>query len=395
MKVALVQEGLDPRRGGAETSTLELAAALSRCGARVTVVCSGRTAPPAGAPFEVRCLSALGVTKRRRTLAFIEQADRLCAAGDFEIVHAISVCRCCNVYQPRGGTIAETVERGLHATRRGLPRMLSRLGRRFNRRQRALRRVEHELLNSADPPFVAAVSRYVAQQVLSLAPALPPIRLQVVFNGVDVAQIGEAERLDARASLRHQLGLAEHARLGVFLAHNFKLKGLRCLIEALAQRPAPCGTPWTLLVAGRGAAGPYQRLAQRRRVAERVRWLGPRGDARQIIAAADALLHPTWYDPCSRVVLEALALGIPAVTTRWNGAAEVMTPGTHGQIVDEPDDPARLAHAIEQALSAECMRRSRTDAERIAQQLSMTRHARELLGLYERVLAAGRRVRCS
>ncbi len=395
MRVALVQEGVEARRGGAETSTLEMAAALARCGAEVAVISSGGSAEPARGAFEIRAIPVRGASKRARTLAFIDQADERCAAGGFDIVHAITVCRSCNVYQPRGGTFAETIERGLRATPAGWRRLISRAGRRFNARQRDLRRIEEELLRASDPPFVAAVSRYAAQQVLSVAPALPAGRVRVVFNGVDVTALEESERLAARRSVREELALSAEARVGVFVAHNFKLKGLRSLVEAMADGTALSRAEWALLVVGRDDAGPYRRLAQRRGVANRMRWLGPRSDARQLIAAADVLVHPTWFDPCSRVVLEALAMGIPAVTTRWNGAAEVMTPGTHGEIVDTPDDAPRLAHAIEAALRPEVFAGCRADAARMRERLAMTRHAQELLRLYEQVLAAGRRVRGS
>jgi len=63
--------------------------------------------------------------------------------------------------------------------------------------------------------------------------------------------------------------------------------------------------------------------------------------------------HPTWYDPCSRVVLEALAVGLPAVTTRYNGAAEVMEVGRHGTVIDEPQDVAALAQALRTTLAPE------------------------------------------
>ena len=54
-------------------------------------------------------------------------------------------------------------------------------------------------------------------------------------------------------------------------------------------------------------------------------------------------MHPTFYDPCSGVVIEALACGLPVVTTRYNGAAELMHPPAEGYVVDDPHDHGALA----------------------------------------------------
>jgi UDP-glucose:(heptosyl)LPS alpha-1,3-glucosyltransferase len=58
------------------------------------------------------------------------------------------------------------------------------------------------------------------------------------------------------------------------------------------------------------------------------------------------LALPTLYDPCSNVVLEALACGLPAVTTAANGAAEFITPGGNGAVIPQPDDIAGLTAAL-------------------------------------------------
>ena len=77
--------------------------------------------------------------------------------------------------------------------------------------------------------------------------------------------------------------------------------------------------------------------------------------------AADFFVHPTFYDPCSLVVLEALACGLPVITTRYNGAAEVLHPPREGFVIDDPHDLDQLAGAMKQLLDparrAACARR--------------------------------------
>ncbi len=399
MKVAIVQEFVDARRGGAETSTIEMAAALARLGLSVTVfhrAASNAEAPLPAAPAPYAQggvnfwpLAAGGRTRVGQTYRYVQAVQRLCRLERFDIVHAVLPCLVADVYQPRGGTYAETVARTLAVTRSPVVRLFKRLGRLFNVRQRFLMRLERTLLTKrADRVTVAALSDYVRRQVLALG--LPPERVRVVFNGVDVAPLAPEERMRLRATQRERLGISPQTPFVLFVAHNFRLKGLRELLHACATEPLRSRPDLQLIVAGRDDAAPYQRLARRLGLAARVHFLGGATPVAALYATADVLAHPTWYDPCSRVVLEALATGLPVVTTRYNGAAELITPGRHGYVVAEPADRTALAEAIAGALDPALAAACRADAAALRQRVAMTRHASELRRLYEDVLAARR-----
>jgi UDP-glucose:(heptosyl)LPS alpha-1,3-glucosyltransferase len=390
MRVAVVQEHVDVQRGGAETSTLEMARHLAALGLDVTVVCRGATERPfVDQNVTFLPVATRGISRAAQTYQFVQGARALCYRERFDIVHAVTPCLAAQVYQPRGGTYPETMARSLALVRAPTLRALKSVGRRFNIRQRFLYRLERTLLCKYQRRiFVAAVSEYVRRQV-EVGFGFPGDRIRVVFNGVDVAPLTDDERLHQRSVLRAGLGLSADAPLLLFVAHNFRLKGLAELVQATAVAAhAGAGSPWTVVVAGRGGAGRYRRLARRLGVEARVRFVGTSMPIRDWYAAADALAHPTWYDPCSRVVLEALALGLPVVTTRYNGAAEVIEPGRHGVIVDEPDDRAGWAAALARVLQVDMRDACRADAPRLREQLSMARHARELQAFYAHVRAS-------
>jgi UDP-glucose:(heptosyl)LPS alpha-1,3-glucosyltransferase len=386
MRVAIIQEEVDLRRGGAETSTLEMARHLALLGLDVTVIHRDPRSKgiPAGAPtpgvdeVHFRPVAADGASRALRTYRFVQAANRVCRDARFDIVHAVTPCLAANVYQPRGGTFTETIARSTAMNPAWL-RELKRLGRRFNIRQRFLFRLERVLLSERRKGvYVAALSDYVQRQVVELG--FPAERVRVVFNGVDVPAL----ELDDRTTRRAALGWPETVPLVLFVAHNFKLKGLRELLWAAAS----AASEWGLVVAGRDDPRPYQRLADRLGLTARVRFVGTQTPVAAWYAVADVLAHPTWYDPCSRVVLEALSLGLPVVTTRYNGAAEVMEEGRHGVVIDKPSDVAALAAGIDSALQPRIHDACRADAPRLSARLSMARHARELMALYEYVLAA-------
>ena len=100
-----------------------------------------------------------------------------------------------------------------------------------------------------------------------------------------------------------------------------------------------------LLVVGKGDTRPYRRLAERLGLGERVRWLGPRPDVERWYAAADVLVLPTRYEPFGNVHLEALASGLPVVTTTAAGGAEAV--GSECGAIVPPGDPRAVTRALE------------------------------------------------
>src|SRR5439155_7596627 len=80
--------------------------------------------------------------------------------------------------------------------------------------------------------------------------------------------------------------------------------------------------------------------------AARVSFAGAVADPRPFYRDADFFVLPTKHDPCSLVVLEALAMGLPVISTKFNGACEIMTDGVHGYVLDDPADVNALAAAM-------------------------------------------------
>ncbi len=176
---------------------------------------------------------------------------------------------------------------------------------------------------------VIANSRLVADEIVGRF-GFPRDYIDIVYNGVPAP----GNQPEARREVRAELGLGESDYVAVFAGSGWERKGLRFAIEAVRQTPGV-----TLLVAGRGKSGGLP-------ACDRVRFLGPRGDVPRLLAAADVFLLPTLYDPFSNASLEALAAGLPVITTAANGFAEIIQPGVEGEIIPEPDDIPALSAAL-------------------------------------------------
>jgi UDP-glucose:(heptosyl)LPS alpha-1,3-glucosyltransferase len=210
-------------------------------------------------------------------------------------------------------------------------------------------------------------------------------RIDVVYNGVDSETFRPADspRLAARRdNIRRAWGWEDRV-VFLLVAHNFRLKGLDALLRAMARLPRS-GAKVGLAVAGNDRTNRYAELARTLGVADRVKFLGNHADAVPLFQAADVYVQPTFYDPCSLVVLEAMACGLPTITTAANGAGELLQHGRSGFILDDPADDATLAEFMRDALDADFRRIAGAEARRTAEGNTMAASSARYLALYQR-----------
>lgn len=172
---------------------------------------------------------------------------------------------------------------------------------------------------------LCAVSGGLASELRWGFPAMAS-RVRVVPNGVDTAQFRPDPQ--ARRRVRARLGLAGESRLALFVGGDWERKGLRHVLDALAQAPG-----WQLAVAGDGDAEALLARAARMGIADRVHVLGASGDLPPLYAAADAFVLPTAYETFSLVTYEAAAAGLPLLVTRVHGVEDVLEHGRNGWFI--------------------------------------------------------------
>jgi UDP-glucose:(heptosyl)LPS alpha-1,3-glucosyltransferase len=245
--------------------------------------------------------------------------------------------------------------------------------------------LERRLVNREPGPLVIAISDYVARQ-LQTHYGVDSARIRRVFNGADPDVSSFEQKRADRTQVRRQLGLADDDYVLLAVAHNFKLKGIGPLIQALRQvRPANTFA----VIVGRDDPTPYARMARESGLQDRIIFTGPTQRVSAFYHAADVVVHPTYYDPCSRVVLEALGAGTPTITTRFNGAAEVIVDGTHGFVIDTPDDLPALADRIERLADPELREQCAAAAPSAVAGVTMEAHAQGVLRVYEEIIRSG------
>jgi UDP-glucose:(heptosyl)LPS alpha-1,3-glucosyltransferase len=362
VRVAVVVERFDARGGGVEHVAWQVAHGLAKAGDDVTVV--ARAAAP-GSSLRVERIAVADAWQPWRVLAFSRAAARAAPRGRFDVVQSFSRTRHQDVFRTGGGTHADYLERS-HGP-------LARAARRLSPRHRVLLGIEARVF--ADPTQTILCNSRLVRDSVARRYGVADDRLAIVHNGVDLARFHPDRRGEASA-LRAELGGAA-GPLWLFVGSGFARKGLDTALRALAAAPG------VLLVAGRDEPSRWRARADALGVGARVRWLGARDDVERLCAAADAFVLPTRYDAFANACLEAAAAGLPVVTSRSNGAAEVL--GEGGVAIERADDVEGFAAALV-ALTAPGARATRGAAARAAaERLSWDAHIAALRALFARI----------
>jgi UDP-glucose:(heptosyl)LPS alpha-1,3-glucosyltransferase len=296
------------------------------------------------------------------------------SSGHFDLVQSHERIDCCDVYRAGDGVHAQWLE---HRSR--LLPAWKRAALRANAYHRYVLDAERRTFSSPRLRAVICNSVMVRDEIRRWF-GTDASKLHVIYNGVDLEHFHPRLKREHRAEVRDRLGLADGTPLITFVGSGFERKGLGPLIEALARVKST-----HLAVVGKDGDQPkLASLASRFGVDSRIHWVGPQADVRPWYGAADAFALPTFYDPFPNAVLEALACGLPVLTSRSCGAAELVHAGVNGVVCDDPSDIDSLAAALSDLLVDPA--RLSAAARASAQPLGLPAMADSLLALYRRLL---------
>lgn len=371
MKLALVRQRYNPY-GGAERFIERAVAALEREGAEVTVIARAWS----GDARRVLPVDPFYVGRWWRDAGFARAARAAWQRAGFSLVQSHERIPGASIYRAGDGVHRQWLE---HRARHASP--LERLAITLNPYHRYVCAAEKSMFEHPALRAVICNSNMVRAEILRHF-SITEDKLHVIFNGVDLEHFHPRERQRLRGEARARLGIAETDFLVVFAGSGFARKGLATLLRALALTPDG-GVRLAVAGADRSQRA-FERLAAALGLRGRVTFLGGQDDMRRSYAAADALALPTLYDPFPNVVLEAMAMALPAIVSDQCGAAELITEAVNGWICP-PADPVRLAALLAQARDPGLRARIGAAARARVEPLGLPAMAAMLLGLYHRL----------
>ncbi len=387
-RIAIIIERANIALGGAERSVFELAAALSGLGLEVDILAAkGQTN---ARNIHILCQDSPG--KRVGLLRFEKRLKQHLSENRYSLIHSVLPFGFADIYQPRGGAYAESIVCNAASYQNKFLSYCKKLTAFANFRRTRLLQAERKLCKEPDGPVIIALSQYVAEQFRQHY-AVGDERIVVIPNGVKINEKidkKQAERFRTQILTQPKLKEADNPILFLFAAHNFRLKGLSAAIKALKYKIEKYGLTHKayLIVVGNDKAHKYIRLAKKLGVDKQILFLGAVQNIQNILSIIDVAILPTFYDPCSRFILEALSADKPVITTRFNGAIDLFTNNRHGKVIDEAADTPALAEAIGYFSDTNNIQKASQAiiADNIKENISINRVAKQLESLYKSIM---------
>lgn len=212
-----------------------------------------------------------------------------------------------------------------------------------------------------------------------------PENIRVIYHGVDTERFNRTKLRRERASRRRLLGYGPENFVCLFTGGSWKRRGLEHALRALARIPDPSVQ---LAVVGRTKSRKTRKLARKLGIRNRVRLFGYAEKIEDFYVASDVLVFPSKYDSAGLVVLEALACGLPVITTETTGMHEVIDPGTSGFVVPRAEHEAQIAENINRLRRADSPANFREAAYATGQRHSFDSHFQAFESLLESQLAS-------
>lgn len=385
VKLALIRRRFSSV-GGAELYVQRLVRSLSDAGHELHFYTEQWDEPPAGT--RVHRVSP-APSRALRAVSFAEQVDALLQQQRFDCVLSFERTLRQDVYRAGDG-----VHRAWLDQRRRFAPWYQKPFTRWGGFHRNMLALEAKTFDPGRTGRVIVNSEMVRREILQFF-AFPESRIHLVRNGIDVQRFQNGRRLETRK----RFGFAEKDFVILFVGSGWERKGLKYAMQAVDQFGVRQGleilesewtgegqaprrmakTPVKLLVIGKGRI-PF--LTSKDFV-----FAGAMPDVENAYAAADLFLFPPIYEPSANVVFEAMAAGLPVISSVQNGSSELIIEGVNGTVVKNPSDVARLVDAIAYWFSQRFMLRP-VDSE----QLRLERNVEETLKVLE-LAAADRRGR--
>ena len=374
LRLAIVRQRYNPF-GGAERFVERALEALRGRGVSVTLIARRWDGPPG--PDQIRC-DPFHLGRVWRDAGFAACVRRAAARERFDLVQSHERIPGCDIYRAGDGVHATWLEQ-----RARVQGPFARWAARAQPWHRYVLAAERRMF--AHPALRAVIcnSPMVREDILRRF-GVPETKLHVIRNGVDLADFHPGLRQEHRLRMRRQLDIAEDGPVFLFVGSGFERKGVGPLLAALARMENRQAR--LIIVGADKRRSRFEAVAAKLGVAGRASFLGGQRDVRPYYGMADAFVLPTLYDPMPNAALEALACGLPVITSPTSGACDLVRPGESGFVADALDVP-ELARCMDRLARPGAAAAMSGGARAAAQPLSVEAMAGKLTALYFRLLA--------
>ncbi|MBI5043196.1 MAG: glycosyltransferase family 4 protein [Nitrospirae bacterium] len=378
-KIAILIENFD-KKGGSERRTYELVKRLKNNGHDITVFANSWSNT---STFEGEGINFVKVPMTRWPFRFMAPltyayfANKAVKKEDFDIIHSQTRTYYQDVATLGGGCHRAWIDEG------------SRL-KLLDPFHRAVLSIEKRQFQDGNYKRIIVNSKLSKNGILKFYP-VPEDRIKVIHNGVDTERFNPLNKEKYRTEIRKLHNISDDDFVILYVGSGFKRKGVSYLIEAAAS----IGNDFInknrikLLIVGKDRLWPYKRLAAKTGIDKNIIFVDYASETEKYYAASDIFALPTFFDPFANVTLEAMASGLPVITTKKNGASEIIEDGKEGFIINTPLEIDALTEKIRVLLNSETRRDMADRAREKSKWFTWDRMTEETLKVYDEIRAFG------
>ena len=383
MDIAFCYESVLPERGGCEMYIASLARRLSQDGHSLHLYASrwDEAKLPKGMHFHRVAVSSW--PRSLRPWRFGGEVLRALRGSSHDATIGFDKTWGLDILYPQGGLYAASAEQNLQKEPTESRRTFMRLVKKFDLAHQSFLALErrqylgNHLGNRGS--LVVAISEMVRGHFKRFY-GIAGEDLRVVRIATNPDRFSEQDRPLRRHQVREKHGIQPSEVVALFCGMNYRLKGLVPLLHAVSLLPRE--QPFRLLATGADDTRERRAIAHKLGIENKVVFAGYCPDMRDGYFAADLFVHPTFYDPCSHVVPEAMSCGLPVITTRYNGASELMSPPREGFLIDDPHNHQAMAKAISHFFDASKRQACGQAGRKTAAQWTFEHHYRQMLDVF-------------
>jgi UDP-glucose:(heptosyl)LPS alpha-1,3-glucosyltransferase len=382
-KIAFAMEKFSRYAGGAESYAVSLATTLIDNGWEVHLFGEAWDSEPKEAHFhEIHIPRFLPAWIK--LLLFAWKHKKITEKQNYDVVLGFGNTIYMNAYQSHGGVHQLSTARKVYAEKNPSLRIVKRILIVLSMKQWTRAWIEAAPFRLNPRPRIIAIAHMIKKDMESFFHTSTD-EIEIIYNGVDTKRYNRSLRERMRGPLRDQLSIRESDVVFLFVSYDLKKKGIESLIEAAAELKKIGNDNFKIIVVGGSPYRSLVRLIDHLGLKDNIIFAGRVKSIDEFYANSDVFVLPTYYDACSLVVIEAMASGLPSITTTFNGASGIIVDGRNGYIISHPPDPADLADKMHLLMDNKRRQKMSEEAFSTGREYSAERNHREMMRMLNEV----------
>lgn len=370
MKIAIIRKKY-VFHGGAETFSQRFIMELAGAGHDIHIFSMKWTKNPETKNIYFHKVPAVSFNSALRDLSFAIFSSLMVKKRNFDIIQSHDFSFCQDIYRAGDGCHIEWLRQRLKRVD-----YLQKLSVILNPYHWLILIMERIIFKCHKFKKIIAISELVKENLIRNY-NVDGKDIEVIYNGVDLVKFNPENKNIYKKEIRNLYGIDENDFVILFVGSGFERKGVKFLLAAVEK----ISEPIKVLIVGKGKPKKYEKMIKKQKVI----FCQPQKEIHKYYAAADIFVFPTIYEPFGNVHLEALASGLPVITTKLSGASEIITPGVNGFVVDLPEQTDKIAQYIKILMDNNIRKQMSKEARKLAENFSFDIYLRKILNLYESV----------